>query len=321
MASERGAPGGIEVGLKIPPYVFLTLAPLFWAGNFVFGRALSEALPPFGINLIRWLLACAILVPLTLYLEGRFPRPARHLWTGLVVMALTGVLLFNSLVYLSLGYTTSTNAALINGATPILTIVIAAMAGFDRLTGRRMAGALTSLMGVGWIVSRGSLETLSSFAFNRGDLVMLVAALLWAIYTVLVIRVTRVMSPLAVTTIAAVLALPLSALIGGYELATQPIGEITAVVILGLVYVGVVASVGAFLFWSIGVKGIGAARASVFLNLIPVFTALIAAIALNERPGLPQLVGGLLVICGVTLASSSKGRPPADAKPAPSETS
>jgi drug/metabolite transporter (DMT)-like permease len=236
-------------------------------------------------------------------------------------MALTGVLLFNSLVYLSLGYTTSTNAALINGATPILTIVIAAMAGFDRLTGRRMAGALTSLMGVGWIVSRGSLEALSSFAFNRGDLVMLVAALLWAIYTVLVIRVTRVMSPLAVTTIAAVLALPLSALIGGYELATQPIGEITAVVILGLVYVGVVASVGAFLFWSIGVKGIGAARASVFLNLIPVFTALIAAIALNERPGLPQLVGGLLVICGVTLASSSKGRPPADAKPAPSETS
>jgi drug/metabolite transporter (DMT)-like permease len=314
VASERGAPGGIEVGLKIPPYVFLTLAPLFWAGNFVFGRPLSEALPPFGINLIRWLLACAILVPLTLYLEGRFPRPARHLWTGLVVMALTGVLLFNSLVYLSLGYTTSTNAALINGATPILTIVIAAMAGFDRLTGRRMAG-------VGWIVSRGSLEALSSFAFNRGDLVMLVAALLWAIYTVLVIRVTRVMSPLAVTTIAAVLALPLSALIGGYELATQPIGEITAVVILGLVYVGVVASVGAFLFWSIGVKGIGAARASVFLNLIPVFTALIAAIALNERPGLPQLVGGLLVICGVTLASSSKGRPPADAKPAPSETS
>ncbi len=149
---------------------------------------------------------------------------------------------------------------------------------------------------------------------------MLVAALLWAIYTVLVIRVTRVMTPLAVTTIAAVLALPLSALIGGYELATHPIGEITPVVVLGLVYVGVVASVGAFLFWSIGVKGIGAARASVFLNLIPVFTALIAAIALDERPGLPQLVGGLLVISGVTLASS-KGRKTTDAKPVPSETS
>jgi drug/metabolite transporter (DMT)-like permease len=80
-----------------------------------------------------------------------------------------------------------------------------------------------------------------------------------------------------------------------------------------------VASVGAFFFWSIGVKGIGAARASVFLNLIPVFTAVIAAIALDERPGLPQLIGGLLVVCGVTLASS-KRRKPADAKPSPSET-
>ncbi len=309
---------GIKTSLKIPPYVFLTLAPLFWAGNFVFGKPLSEALPPFGINLIRWLLACAILVPLTLYLEGRFPRPARYLWPGLLVMALTGVLLFNSLVYLSLEYTTSTNAALINGATPILTIVLAATVGFDRLTGRRVAGALTSLVGVGWIVSRGSVEAFLTFSFNRGDLVMLIAALLWAVYTILVIRVTRVLPPLTVTTITAVLALPLLGLIGGYELATQPIGPITPVVIIGLVYVGVVASVGAFLFWSIGVKGIGAARGSVFLNLIPVFTAAIAAVALDERPGLAQLVGGLLVICGVTLASS-KGRRPADT--APAETS
>ena len=301
--------------MKIPPYVFLTLAPLFWAGNFVFGRPLTEALPPFGINLVRWLLACAILVPLTLYLEGRFPRPARHLWPGLVVMSLTGVLLFNSLVYLSLEYTTSTNAALINGATPILTIFIAATVGFDRLTGRRLAGALTSLVGVGWIVSRSSLEVLFSLSFNRGDLVMLIAALLWAVYTVLVIRVTRVLTTLAVTTITAVLALPLLGLVGGYELATQPIGEITPVVVLGLVYIGIVASVGAFLSWSIGVKGLGAARASVFLNLIPVFTAVIAALALDERPGLTQLVGGLLVICGVTLASS-KGRKPAGEAPA-----
>ena len=305
--------------MKIPPYVFLTLAPLFWAGNFVFGKPLSEALPPFGINLIRWALACVILVPLTLFLEGR-PRPARHLWPSLVTMAITGVLLFNALVYLSLEYTTSTNAALINGATPILTIVLAAAVGSDRLTGRRVAGALTSLTGVGWIVSRGSLETLLSFSFNRGDLVMLVAALLWAIYTVLVIRVTRVLPPLATTTITVVLALPILVIVGGYELARGPVGPITPVVVAGLFYVSTIASVAAFLFWSIGVKGIGAARSSVFLNLIPVFTAVIAALALNERPGLAQLAGGLLVICGVTLASSKSRRSTAGGAP-PAETS
>src|SRR5918995_7510878 len=97
-----------------------------------------------------------VLVPLTLALEGRFPRPARHQWSTLVAMALTGVVLFNALVYLSLLYTTSTNAALINGTTPILTMVLAAAIGLDRLTGRRLAGALVSSVGVGWIVSRGS---------------------------------------------------------------------------------------------------------------------------------------------------------------------
>ena len=114
----------------------------------MFGKPLLEALPPFSINLIRWVLACIVLVPLTLALEGRFPRPARRQWFGLAVMALTGIVLFNALVYLSLRYTTSTNAALINSVTPILTMVLAAAVGLDRLTGRRLAGAFVSLVGV-----------------------------------------------------------------------------------------------------------------------------------------------------------------------------
>jgi drug/metabolite transporter (DMT)-like permease len=270
----------------------------------VFGKALLEALPPFGINLIRWILACLVLVPLTLALEGRFPRPARHQWLSLAAMALTGVVLFNGLVYLSLVHTMSTNAALINGTTPILTMVLAAAVGLDRLTGRRLAGALVSLLGVGWIVSRGSLEALANLSFNRGDLIMLVAALTWAIYTVLLNRIRSALSPLATLTIVTVLALPPLGIIGGYEVMVHPIGSITPLVVVGLVYVGVLASVAAFIAWSVGIEGIGAARGSIFLNLIPVFTAVIAVLTLGERIGLVQLIGGSLVIGGVTLASS-----------------
>jgi drug/metabolite transporter (DMT)-like permease len=263
-----------------------------------------EALPPFGINLVRWVLACIVLVPLTLALEGRFPRPARHQWLGLVVMALTGVVLFNALVYLSLRYTTSTNAALINSVTPILTMVLAAAVGLDRLTGRRLAGAFVSLVGVSWIVSQGSLEALIELSFNRGDLIMLVAALAWAIYTILLNHVRGALSPLATLTIVALLALLPLSVIGGYELMSNPIGPITPVVIVGLVYVSVLASVAAFMAWSMGIEGIGAARGSIFLNLIPMFTAVVAMLTLGERVGLVQLIGGLLVIGGVTLASS-----------------
>jgi drug/metabolite transporter (DMT)-like permease len=286
-------------------YLFLTLAPLFWAGNFVFGKALLEALPPFGLNLIRWVLACLILVPLTLALEGRFPRPARHQWLSLAVMAMTGVVLFNGLVYLSLVHTTTTNAALINGATPILTIVLAAAIGLDRLTGRRLAGAFVSLVGVGWIVSRGSLGALAGLSFNRGDLIMLVAALMWAIYTILLNRMRGELSPLATLTIVAVLALPPLGVIGGYELISRPVGPITPLVVVGLLYVSILASVAAFMAWSVGIEGIGAARGSIFLNLVPLFTAVMAVLTLGERIGLVQLIGGLLVISGVSLASST----------------
>jgi drug/metabolite transporter (DMT)-like permease len=307
----RGVPLS-SIGARSPkgaPYLFLVLAPLFWAGNFVFGKPLLEALPPFGINLVRWVLACLVLVPLTLALEGRFPRPARHQWPTLVAMALTGVVLFNALVYLSLLYTTSTNAALINGTTPILTMVLAAAIGLDRLTGRRLAGALVSLVGVGWIVSRGSLAALIGLSFNRGDLIMLVAALTWAIYTILLNRMRGALSPLATLTIVAVLAVPPLGVIGGYELMSRPIGTITPTVVVGLGYISVLASVAAFMAWSVGIKGIGAARGSIFLNLIPVFTAVIAVLTLGERIGLVQLIGGSLVIGGVTLASL-RGRKP-----------
>ena len=275
----------------------------------MFGKPLLEALPPFGINLVRWVLACLVLVPLTLALEGRFPRPARHQWPTLAAMALTGVVLFNALVYLSLLYTTSTNAALINGTTPILTMVLAAAIGLDRLTGRRLAGALVSLVGVGWIVSRGSLGALIGLSFNRGDLIMLVAALTWAIYTILLNRMRGALSPLATLTIVTVLAVPPLGVIGGYELMSRPIGTITPMVVVGLVYISVLASVAAFMAWSVGIKGVGAARGSIFLNLIPVFTAVIAVLTLGERIGPVQLIGGSLVIGGVTLASL-RGRKP-----------
>ena len=128
---------------------------------------------------------------------------------------------------------------------------------------------------------------------------MVLAALSWAIYTVVLNRTRADLSPLATLMIVTVLALPPLGIVGGYELITQPVGPVTSVVVLGLIYVGVLASVAAFMAWSIGIEGIGAARGSIFLNLIPVFTAVIAVLTLGERIALVQLVGGLLVIGGV----------------------
>ena len=290
--------------MKTPPHAFLVLATLFWAGNFVVGGPLVEVLPPFGLNLVRWCIALAVLVPLTLLREGTaFIRPAARSWPSLLVMGVTGVLLFNSLVYLALSETSSINAALINGATPIIALFIAAALGYGRPTGRGLLGSLVCLLGVAWVVSRGSLETLVNLSPNRGDLFMLVAAFCWALYTVLSGRVTRQVSPLAATTASVVLAFPLLVLAGGYELVTQEHAEINPAVLAGFLYVGLAAGVAAFLAWNAGIGRLGAARGTIFLNLVPVFTAAIAIPALGERLITAQILGGLLVLLGVSLVS------------------
>ncbi len=296
------------------------MATLLWAGNFVVGGPLAEVLPPFGLNFLRWCVACALLVPLALWYEGTtFVRPALRAWRSLLVMAITGVLLFNSLVYLALTETTSINAALINGATPILTLFVAAALGGGLPTGIRLFGSVVCLSGVAWVVSKGSLETLASLTLNRGDLLMLIAALCWAIYTVLGGNVTLEISPLAATTASTVLALPLLGLLGGYELLTKPVGDVSVAVISGLLYIGLGASIVAFLAWNVGISRLGAARGAIFLNLVPVFTAAIAVPALGERLVPAQLLGGLLVFAGVTIVSRSAERKSAE-KPPPGGT-
>lgn len=291
--------------MKVPPHVLLVFATLFWAGNFVVGGPLVEVLPPFGLNLVRWCVALGVLVPLTLLREGTaFVRPAARLWPSLLVMAVTGVLLFNSLVYLALSETTSVNAALINnGTTPILALFVAAALGYGRPTGRGLLGSFMCLVGVAWVVSRGSLETLANLSPNRGDLLMLVAAFCWALYTVLSGRVTRKLSPLAATTASVVLAFPLLVIIGGYELVTREHGELTPAVLAGFLYVGLGAGVAAFLCWNAGIGRLGAARGTIFLNLIPLFTAAIAVPVLGERLVAAQMLGGFLVLLGVSLVS------------------
>lgn len=115
--------------------------------------------------------------------------------------------MFHALVYLSLEYTTSTNAALILGGAPIFTMILAVAFGSDKLTPRGVAGALVCLIRITWIVCQGSVDALSNVSFNLGDIIMVAAVLRWAVYTALVCY-TRQLSQLATTTIAALLAVP-----------------------------------------------------------------------------------------------------------------
>ncbi|MGB9802460.1 DMT family transporter [Desulfofundulus sp.] len=290
------------------PHLLLVLSTMFWGANAVVGKLLSNQLPPFTLNALRWVVAAAILVPLAWRREGETLRYYwRSQWRLLAVMAVTGVLGFNALVYLGVHYTSAINAALINSSAPIMIALLSFLFSGERLSGRQVLGMLAALAGVIWILSKGDLSLILSLHFNYGDLIILVAILLWSIYSLAVRRVVKYMSNLAATTISSLLGLVFLVPISLWEIKSKNPVHIGWETLAGALYLGVFCSVLAFLWWNYGVARLGPAGAAVFMYLTPLFTVLLSFIILGEVIEASQVTGGLLVMLGVYLTSSSGG--------------
>src|SRR5579859_4408162 len=173
------------------PYAMLALANLFWAGNWVLGRALRDVFDPVALNFWRWFLAALALAPFALpRLTGKGALVRRHA-PLLFALALTGVVLFQSLVYLGLRTTTAVNAVLLNSSGPLFMLLCSWILERERATSGQIAGMLVSFAGVAVILSRGDLANLLQLRFHPGDAWILVAMPIWGVYSVLLKRLPR----------------------------------------------------------------------------------------------------------------------------------
>lgn len=290
--------------MKFPPYVLLVLATVLWGGNFVIGRAVTGDIPPFTLAFLRWCLAFLVLFPIAIkHVKVDWPIFIKS-WKVVLVLSFTGVFAFNALVYIGVYYTTSINASLMNSTTPIFIYILSFIFLKERLTRNQLIGTAISLIGVVFILSGGSLESITKFTFNKGDLIIILAVFCWSIYSLLIKQNSQTLpgiSTFLVTiAIGAILLLPFSA----YELfsATAPINW-TPKTIGAILYVGTFASIVAFLCWNKGVVQIGANRASIYLNFIPLFATIFATIFIGEKLLLVQIIGGIAVISGVILTN------------------
>ncbi|MER2107831.1 MAG: DMT family transporter [Solibacillus sp.] len=294
--------------MKFPPQALLILATLLWGGNFVIGRAVTGDIPPITLAFLRWCVAFIVFLPIAYpYIKKDWPKLKAHL-PIVCILALTGVACFNTLVYIGVYYTTSINASLMNSSTPIIIYILSFIFLKERLSSYQIFGTLLSLVGVLFIISGGSLTTLFAFSFNKGDLIVLFAVFCWAIYSLLIKqyagRLPGYSTFLSTIAIGAVMLIPFTV----YELATTDISIHWSASTFGaILYVGIIASIIAFLSWNAGVVALGANRASIYLNFIPVFAAIFAILFLGEQLQLAQLIGGAAVVSGVIL-SSYKGR-------------
>ncbi len=283
------------------PRLLLSLAALFWAGNFVLGRAVRGHVPPVGLAFWRWLLALVLLAAISWRGMASQWRLLVGKWPVVVVLGILGVGNFQVFVYIGLRHTEATNGLLLNAACPALIVAITFLSGQGRASPRQLAGIALSLVGVAAILTEGRLAALLGFRFNPGDVWVLAAVLSWAIYTVLLARRPGV-DPLVLLTGLVVVGVIWIAPFYAWEISRGETMHLDAVTAGAVLYVAIFASVLAYLFWNAGVAALGANRAGAFSNLMPAFGTILAVALLGEQFHLFHAVGIGLIFAGVYLA-------------------
>jgi drug/metabolite transporter (DMT)-like permease len=282
-------------------FLLLALATLFWAGNWVLGRALREVFEPNALNFWRWLIAALALAPFALpRLRGRWGAIRRSAGL-LLLLSFLGAALFQSLVYTGLKTTSAVNAVLLNSSLPAFILLCSWAIEGERATRRQVAGMLVSLAGILVILSRGDPASLARLEFHPGDAIILLAMPVWGVYSVLLKRRPPELDGVAflfVISVAGVaLLLPAFAVEALYAPPRWPGIEGIAAAF----YVGLAASVGAFICWNRGVAVVGANAAGFTVHLLPAFGTLLAILFLGEsfRPfhalGIATILAGVLV--------------------------
>lgn len=292
----------------------LVLPPLLWAGNAVVGRALVGHFPPVALSFWRWTFAFLLLLPFAARSIRAHRALLRQHWRVIVAVSFLGVACYNSLQYLALQTATAVNATLIAASSPVAGLLVGAAFFGERISHRQWSGAALSIVGVLWVIARGDAANLQQLRLATGDLIMLVATLLWAVYTWL-LRLHR--PPLPMTPfltvqigLGALMILP-TALI---EFAlTQRVPEPTVSNLAALVYVVLLPSIVAYYCWDRGVARAGAVLPMYFVNLTPVFAGLLASLFLDEPIGLYHVVGGALIVAGIHFANRRAAAPRASA--------
>ncbi|WP_135081663.1 DMT family transporter [Terasakiella sp. SH-1] len=287
------------------PYILLSLAVLFWAGNSVVGRLFAADLPPVAMVFWRWIIAAAILLPICI---KPFLRDIEIIKKNLLYVFVQGFLsitAFNALLYWGLHYTTVVNTSLIQAGMPVVTLffsILILKKGVKMLGG---VGILCSMIGVSTVVARGDWATLAGLHLNPGDLMMLTSVVLWSIYSVLLAKAPKGLSRFAFTFAMVLAGIILLIPLYGWEISTGANFTLNSDTIWAFVYIGIFPSVLSFLCWNRGVELVGANTAGVFLNLMPVFGAILGMLILGEKLQSFHYFGICLIVLGIWLVTRS----------------
>jgi drug/metabolite transporter (DMT)-like permease len=288
------------------PYLLLALTMGMWGGNAVASRLAVGHISPMALTCLRWLGVCLLLGPLL----GRQIADAAPIllprWFYIVAMSALGFTIFNALMYAAAYHTPAINLTILQGSVPVL-VLLGGLAWYGtRIRGLQVLGMAVTLIGVAIVASGGDFETLKTFAFNIGDVWMLIACASYAAYTI-ALRERPKLSGFVFFGAMASTAFALSLPLLGYEIAVGAVVWPDAIGWAILVYVALFPSLLSQVFFIRSVELIGPGRAGLFLNLVPVFGAVLAVAILGEPFRLHHAVALTMVLGGIWLAERKRG--------------
>lgn len=278
--------------------LFLILANLFWAGNYVFGKYVVDEMSPLQMTFTRWIIAVFLLYPIAHWIERPDWKKVWQQWKVLLVMGILGIISYNFFLYWALEYTTSMNAALVNSINPAVIVLFSSLLLKERISLQNGIGLVISLVGVLLVLTKGHLQQIFHLEYNKGDLLMIVTILIWTFYSIIGKKLKSIppISATAVSVLLGIISLLPFVIFSdfNYNLSTQAI--------VGMMYIAIFPSVGSFIFWNSALRHINASQAGIYLNLIAVFTAFLSLL-LGQPITFVQVMGGILVFIGVYLSS------------------
>lgn len=299
--------GKLASSLTPSTVLLLTVPPLLWAGNAIVGRLVREAVPPMTLNLLRWTIALLVLLPL-----GRAAlRPGSGVlanWRRYALLGLLGIGMYNSLQYLALQSSTPINVTLVASGMPVWMMLVGRLFFGVPVRGRQVGGAVLSIAGVLVVLCRGDVHQLLALRIVAGDLYMILATIAWSFYSWMLLQpkdVPALRGDWAGFLLAQVgYGLLWSGLFAGAEwsLGAHAIAWSPAVA-AALLFVAVGPAVLAFALWGAGIRRAGPGIGAFFVNLTPLFTALLSSAFLGELPHAYHALAFALIVGGIVLSS------------------
>jgi len=288
-------------------YLILILTTIFWSGNFIVGKAASMyQIPPFSLNFYRWFFAGLILLPFT-YKE--LIKKKKYIINNLgffIVLGITSITIFNSIVYYSLYYTQVISGILMISTIPVWIIFISSILKIEKTNIFQIIGVILSLTGVIFIITKADLNLIKNLDFNKGDLSMVIAMFSWAIYSALLKSKKYEISQVSLLEVVIICGLFFLIPIYFIEMNMGNLIILGKPFYLILTYVVIFPGLASFFFWIKGISIIGANRAGIFLHLMPIMGAIMAMLIFNERFMFYHILGAIFIIAGITLSNKKK---------------